>query len=97
MLGEFLDAIEPLGDTSDRYDSSFLPSFGPDMLATLRSFVGRLPQSHQWGSNSPPTFYDGGAAHSAVDELFTTRYVGRVVLDTRPEYSLAADVRRRRR
>jgi uncharacterized protein YecE (DUF72 family) len=87
-LAGFLDAIEPLGDRIGPVQLQLPPSFGPDMFATLRSFVGRLPQSHQWAVElRHPAFFNGGAAHRSVDELFAAAGVGRVVLDTRPLYA----------
>jgi uncharacterized protein YecE (DUF72 family) len=87
-LAEFLDAIEPLGERIGPIQLQLPPSFGPDMLATLRSFVGRLPRSHQWAVElRHPAFFNGGAAHRSVDELFADAGIGRVVLDTRPLYA----------
>ena len=87
-LAEFLEAIEPLGERVGPVQLQLPPSFGPDMFAVLRTFVGRLPQSHRWVVElRHPGFFDGGAAHRAVDEVLVTAGVGRVVLDTRPLYA----------
>ncbi len=87
-LVEFLEAIEPLGECVGPVQLQLPPSFGPDMLAVLRTFVGRLPQSHRWVVElRHPGFFDGGATHRAVDEVLGTAGVGRVVLDTRPLYA----------
>jgi uncharacterized protein YecE (DUF72 family) len=87
-LGEFLDAIEPLGERLGPVQLQLPPSFGPDMLATLRSFVATLPSSYRWVVElRHPAFFDGGVAHRAVDELCGDAGIGRVVLDTRPLYA----------
>ncbi len=87
-LAEFLEAIEPLGERVGPVQVQLPPSFGPDMLAVLRTFVARLPRFHGWVVElRHPGFFDGGAAHRAVDEVLGTAGVGRVVLDTRPLYA----------
>ena len=87
-LVEFLEAIEPLGERVGPLQLQLPPSFGPDMLAVLRSFLGRLPRSHRWVVElRHPGFFDGSAAHRAVVEVVGTAGVGRVVLDTRPLYA----------
>jgi uncharacterized protein YecE (DUF72 family) len=87
-LAEFLEAIEPLGERVGPVQLQLPPSFGPDMLATLRAFVGRLPRSHRWVVELRHRgFFDHGAAHRAVDEVLRSADVGRVVLDTRPLYA----------
>ena len=81
-------AIEPLGERVGPVQLQLPPSFGPAMFATLRSFVGRLSPSYQWVvALRHHGFFDGGAAHRAVDELLGDAGVGRVVLDTRPLYA----------
>jgi uncharacterized protein YecE (DUF72 family) len=84
-LGEFVDAIEPLGDRVGPVQLQLPPSFGPDALASLRAFVGRLPSSHTWVVEfRHPAFFDGGRAHRTVDDWLRDAGIGRVVLDTRP-------------
>jgi uncharacterized protein YecE (DUF72 family) len=84
-LGEFLAAIDPLGARVGPVQVQLPPSFGPDSLATLRSFVARLPSSQGWVVElRHASFFDGGPAHRAVDDLLGAAGIGRVVLDTRP-------------
>ncbi len=94
-LDEFLTAIDPLGERIGPIQLQLPPSFGPESLASLRSFVDRSAlshtrQSHSWSSHSwvvelrHPGFFDGGAAQRAVDDLLGRAGLGRVVLDTRP-------------
>ncbi len=87
-LGEFLAAIDPLGERVGPVQVQLPPSFGPDSLAVLRSFVGRLPHEREWVVElRHPAFFDSGAAHRAVDAVLGDADVGRVVLDTRPLYA----------
>jgi uncharacterized protein YecE (DUF72 family) len=87
-LDEFLTAIDPLGQCIGPVQVQLPPSFGPDSLTTLRSFIGRLPTSHTWVVElRHPTFFAGGPAHRAVDGLLGDAGVGRVVLDTRLLYA----------
>ncbi len=84
-LGVFLAAIDPLGARLGPVQVQLPPSFGPDSLATLRSFVARLPPSHHWAVElRHAAFFDGGPSHRAVDDLLGAAGIGRVVLDTRP-------------
>ena len=85
LLGEFLDALEPLGDRIGPVQLQLPPSFGPDALTTLGSFVGQLPSSHAWVVEfRHPAFFDGSRTHRTVDEWLVDAGIGRVVLDTRP-------------
>ena len=87
-LGEFLDAIDPLGERIGPVQLQLPPSFGPESAPTLRSFVARLPVGYRWMVElRHPGFFDGGLAHRAVDGLLHDAGVGRVVLDTRPLYA----------
>jgi uncharacterized protein YecE (DUF72 family) len=87
---EFLRAIDPLGERVGPVQIQLPPSFGPESTTTLRSFVARLPAERTWVVEfRHPAYFDGGAAHRAVDELLGDAGVGRVVLDTRPLYAAA--------
>jgi uncharacterized protein YecE (DUF72 family) len=84
----FLAAIESLGDRVGPIQVQLPPSFGPESMAVLGSFLGRLSSSQTWVVElRHPAFFDGGPAHRGVDELLGEAGVGRVVLDTRPLYS----------
>lgn len=84
-LAAFLRTIAPLGDRIGPVQLQLPPSFGPDLLPQLQAFVVGLPTSHDWVVElRHPAFFDGGAAHRAVDEALAHAGVGRVVLDTRP-------------
>jgi uncharacterized protein YecE (DUF72 family) len=89
-LHGFLDVIDPLGDRVGPVQIQLPPSFGPESMGMLRSFVGRLPMERTWVVEFRHRgFFDGGSAHRAVDELLDDADVGRVVLDTRPLYASA--------
>ncbi len=87
-LGEFLTAIDPLGERVGPVQVQLPPSFGPESMAVLRSFVGRLPNSHEWVVElRHRAFFDRGPARRAVDDVLGDAGIGRVVLDTRPLYA----------
>ncbi len=87
-LGDFLAAIEPLGERIGPVQVQLPPSFGPESLPVLRAFVLRLPSTHTWAVEvRHAAFFDGGPAHRAIDEVLAGAGVGRVVLDTRPLYA----------
>ena len=87
VLGEFVTAVEPLGERIGPIQLQLPPSFGPELLPALGAFVDRLPREHRWVVElRHAAFFDGGAAHRAVDDVLGRAEVGRVVLDTRPLY-----------
>lgn len=89
LLGSFLRTIEPLGERIGPVHIQLPPSFGPDQLSTLGTFLSGI-EAHQRRPVSwvvelrHPGFFDHGPAHEAVDRILTSAGVGRVVLDTRP-------------
>ncbi len=87
VLDEFVRAIEPLGERIGPLQLQMPPSFGPEMLPALRSFVVGLSADHEWVIElRHAAFFDRGPAHRAVDDVLGDAGVGRVVLDTRPLY-----------
>jgi uncharacterized protein YecE (DUF72 family) len=88
----FLDVIEPLGQRIGPVQVQLPGSFGPADLNALLAFLRRLPQDWPWALDlRHREFFDRSAAHHAVDELCIKRNIGRVVLDTRPLYAVAAE------
>ncbi len=88
-LAEFLRAIEPLGGRVGPVQLQLPPSFGPEHVRTLADFVTRLPTSHRWVVElRHRSFFDGGRVHREIDAVLADVGVGRVVLDTRPLYSV---------
>lgn len=87
-VGAFLTAIAPLDDRIGPLQIQLPPSFGPDGLPVLRTFLGRLPLEFTWVVElRHPAFFDGSSAHRAVDSILERCRVGRVVLDTRALYA----------
>lgn len=85
---EFLDRIGPLGDRIGPIQIQLPPSFGPDSLSALRDFIAILPDDQCWTIElRHPSFFDGGPAHAATDEMLADAHIGRIVLDTRPLYA----------
>lgn len=90
-VATFLRAIEPLGDRIGPVQLQLPPSFGPESLDRLRTFVAGLPTSHRWVVElRHEAFFDGGAIHRAADDALAAVGVGRVVLDTRALYATEA-------
>jgi uncharacterized protein YecE (DUF72 family) len=87
----FLRAIEPLGDRIGPVQLQLPPSFGPESLDRLRTFVAGLPTSQRWVVElRHEAFFDGGPVHRAADDALAAAGVGRVVLDTRALYATDA-------
>ena len=90
-VAAFLRAIEPLGERIGPVQLQLPPSFGPESLDQLRSFVTGLPTSHRWVVEMRhPAFFDHGEVHRRADEALAAAEVGRVVLDTRALYATPA-------
>ena len=90
-VAAFLRAIEPLGERIGPVQLQLPPSFGPESLDQLRSFVTGLPTSHRWVVElRHPAFFDHGDVHRRADEALAAAEVGRVVLDTRALYATPA-------
>ena len=88
----FLDVIEPLGQRIGPVQVQLPGSFGPADLDALLAFLRRLPPEWPWALELRHRgFFDRSTAHQAVDELCLERDIGRVVLDTRPLYAVAAE------
>ncbi|MEM7093820.1 MAG: DUF72 domain-containing protein [Actinomycetota bacterium] len=87
----FLNRIEPLGERIGPVQAQLPPAFGPEGFDVLAAFVRRLPLDWPWAVElRHPGWFDGGLAHQRLDELLNERGIGRVVLDTRPLYSVPA-------
>ena len=87
----FLNVIEPLGQRIGPVQVQLPGSFGPADLDALLAFLRRLPQDWPWAVElRHRELFDFSAAHRAVDKLCLERNIGRVVLDTRPLYAVAA-------
>lgn len=88
LVSTFVDRLDPLGERVGPLQVQLPPSFGPESIDALRSFVAGLPEGFDWTVEfRHPGFFDGGPAHRRVDDLLATAGVGRVVLDTRPLYA----------
>jgi uncharacterized protein YecE (DUF72 family) len=87
----FLNVIEPLGQRLGPVQVQLPGSFGPADLDALLAFLRRLPPDWAWALELRHRgFFDGSTEQRAVDELCLERNIGRVVLDTRPLYAVAA-------
>ena len=90
-VAAFLRSVEPLGDRIGPVQLQLPPTFGPESIDQLHTFVTGLPTSHRWVVElRHPAFFDGGDTHRQVDDVLATAAVGRVVLDTRALYATPA-------
>lgn len=88
----FLTAIEPLGPRVGPIQVQLPGSFGTGQLEQLLGFLRRLPADWEWGLELRDVGYFGDtAARQAVDELCTSRGIGRVILDSRPLHDVPAE------
>lgn len=88
LISSFLSRIEPLGERIGPLHIQLPPSFGPESMSTLRSFVTTLPRSFNWVIELRHAgFFGSGGPRRAVDDLLAAYDVGRAVLDTRPLYA----------
>ena len=88
LVSSFLTRLAPLGERVGPLQIQLPPSFGPESLHVLRSFIARLPTERTWVVEfRHPGFFDGGSAHRSADEMLYESSIGRVILDTRPLYA----------
>lgn len=88
LVSSLLDRIEPLGERIGPLLVQLPPSFGPESMSTLRSFVATLPTAFDWVIELRHAgFFGTSGSQQAVDELLAEHDVGRAVLDTRPLYA----------
>jgi uncharacterized protein YecE (DUF72 family) len=87
-MREFLRRIEPLGERAEQLSIQLPPSFGPDDLDTLTSFIRRLPHSHRFAVElRHPGFYENPDLETAVETVLQHANVEWLNLDTATLYS----------
>jgi uncharacterized protein YecE (DUF72 family) len=80
----FLDRMAPLGDRRGPFLLQLGPSFGPDRLPLLDSFLERAPADTAWAVEvRHPAFFAAGPAEADLVALLRRRGADRVTLDTR--------------
>ena len=93
-LHQFLNCIQPLAN-SDRLGPTFLqlsPSFGPERLESLESFLTRLPKSIPWAVEVRHLgWFDQSDNENRLNDLLSKLSIDKVLFDSRPLYQAPAD------
>lgn len=91
-VAELCRAIEPLGSRLGPVTVQLPPTFAPDDLSVLVSFLDRLPRAFRWAVEPRhPGFFVGGRHEAALDEVLRTREIDRVILDSRALFAGPGD------
>ena len=91
-LHEFVSRLEPLGERLGPTFAQLPPSFGPNDLGVLASFLAALPSDRPWGVEvRHREFFVGGTFEQDLDELLRTHNVNRVIMDARCVHAGPAD------
>lgn len=91
LLASFLERLAPLGERLGPFSVQLPASFGPADLDVLRTFLDTVPVTFAWSVEvRHPDFFDGGPAERALNDLLFERDVDRIVLDSRPLFSVTA-------
>lgn len=88
--GEFLDALEPLGDRVGPLFLQFSPSFGPAELPELDRYLGELPDRHTYAVEVRHTDFNRAAA-APLHDVLDARGAERVLFDARGLHAAVAD------
>ena len=80
--------FELFAPLADRMGPLFLqlpPSFGPESLPALESYLAALPEGFDYAVEvRHPAFTDGGPGEETLDALLAAREADRVIFDARP-------------
>jgi uncharacterized protein YecE (DUF72 family) len=84
----FLALVKPLGSRVGSITAQLPPSFGPDSMPTLETFLERTSGDfHHSVELRHKAFFDDGPARRAMIELLRTHHVDWVHLDSRPLFA----------
>ena len=86
----FLARLAPLGQRLGPIFVQLPPSFGPDELSVLLSFLDHLPVGRYAVEVRHPAFFASTLARDELDDGLRARGIDRVLLDTRPLHSAEA-------
>ena len=88
LLREFLDRLSPLGPRLGPTWIQLPPSFGPEDLPVLDTFLAGLPSDWTWGVEVRNRAFEAdGPAERALNDLLHQRGVERVIIDTRAVFA----------
>jgi uncharacterized protein YecE (DUF72 family) len=79
-----IDRLTRLGDRLGPISIQLPPSFGPDDLGALESFLAAVPKDLPWAVEvRHPAFHDGSDDQRHLDELLHRTGTDRIIIDTR--------------
>ncbi len=79
-----IERLAVLGDRLGPISIQLPPSFGPDDLGALESFLAAVPQDLPWAVEvRHPAFHDGSDDQRRLDELLHRTGTDRIIIDTR--------------
>lgn len=79
-----VERLAGLGDRLGPISIQLPPSFGPDDLGALDSFLAAVPADLPWAVEvRHPAFHDGSAEQRRLDELLHRTGTDRIIIDTR--------------
>jgi uncharacterized protein YecE (DUF72 family) len=88
-LNDFLMAMEPIADRCGPMMIQLPPTFGPDDLPALTTFLGSLPRlDWSWAVEvRHHAFFPGGRSERPLNDTLAEHRVNRVLLDSRPLFA----------
>lgn len=91
QVTDFIALLEPLHDTLGLLKLQLPARFGPDGLPRLQAFLQRLPKDFCYGLEvRHPDFFAKGEAERALNRMLMEQGVNRIMLDSRPLFSVPA-------
>lgn len=91
QVADFIRLLAPLHDKLGLLTLQLPARFGPQGLARLAAFIDRLPRAFRYALEvRHPDFFAKGDAERALNRLLMEQGVNRVMLDSRPLFSVQA-------
>ncbi len=91
QVADFISLLAPLHDKLGLLTLQLPARFGPQGLARLAAFIERLPRAFRYALEvRHPDFFAKGEAERALNRLLMEQGVNRVMLDSRPLFSVQA-------
>ena len=91
QVADFIRLLAPLHDKLGLLTLQLPARFGPEGLARLAAFIERLPRAFRYALEvRHPEFFAKGEAERALNRLLMEQGVNRVMLDSRPLFSVPA-------
>ncbi|MBC6487435.1 DUF72 domain-containing protein [Aeromonas hydrophila] len=91
QVADFIHLLAPLHDKLGLLTLQLPARFGPEGLPRLAAFIERLPRTFRYALEvRHPDFFAKGEAERALNRLLMEQGVNRVMLDSRPLFSVPA-------